>query len=178
MPDPIFYVIPETHTDRQDQQRSKMFTDFADWDAINVLVESVLFHDTSGQGSNRYGIEDESSIRRANLVLHYIQGVSSISNLGQKIASSAPSEPPELAQTRASARAELTTLQQKGAVRKQPVSQELGRYISNFPVQPEEEIKEKYIFYKRNHKIAENIQAIVLRVMSSPGKPRVCAFHW
>jgi hypothetical protein len=173
VPDPIFYVIPETHTDRQDQERSKTLAELAGWDAINVLLESVLFHDTSGQGSNLYGIEEESSIRRANLLRHYILGVNSISNLNQKIQNSAPNEPLELAQARGTARAELTTLQQKGAVTKQATSQELAQYISNFPIQVEAEIQEKFIFYKRNHKMAENIRAVVLGVMANPHKPRV-----
>jgi hypothetical protein len=68
VPNPIFYVIPETHTNQQDQERSK------------TLAELAL----------------------------------------------------ELTQARGTARAELTMLQQKGAVTKQATSQELAQYISNF----------------------------------------------
>jgi hypothetical protein len=39
--------MPETHSNQQDQEREKALADFASWDAINLLRESVLFHDTS-----------------------------------------------------------------------------------------------------------------------------------
>ncbi len=75
MPNSTLYVIPETHTNKQDQELKSALVDLASWGAINVLLESVLLHDTSGQSVNLYGIEEEASIKRANLVLHHIQNI-------------------------------------------------------------------------------------------------------
>ena len=175
MPNPVLYVLPEDHRDKQDQGRKAALEDLASWDAINVLLESVLVHDTSGQSANRYGIEDEASIKTANLFRHHLTRVKDIKNLSQKIAGAHPGIPRELQVARTAALGEIKTLKQTGLLQDKTTRQELKQYIRNWPIQLEDELREKYIFYERNHKIANNIRSIVQNVLDDASKPRVFA---
>jgi hypothetical protein len=175
MPNPTLYVIPETHTNKQDQERSSALVDLASWGAINVLLESVLFHDTSGQSVNLYGIEEEASIKRANLFLHHVKRVKNIQNFSQKIQAANPQLPAELLSAQVETRNELKTLKQTNIVPKPGTRQELKQFIANFPITSESDILEKHIFYKRNHKMANNIQSIVQTVLVNTNNPRVFA---
>lgn len=174
MPDAFLYVLPETHTNQQHQDRKKALADLAGWGAVNLLCESVLFTDTSAQGSNIYGVEEEASIRRANALLHYINSVKGIQNLNQKVKDAQPGVPAELLQARQKARGEVTGLGNKGFL-KQQVKQDLEDYVDEFPVKRMSAVEEKYLFYKRNHKIAKNILAVLRQVLGNPGLPRVFA---
>src|SRR5260370_29021397 len=110
MPNPTLYVLPETHDNKQDQERKAALEDLARWNAINVLMESALYHDTSGQSVNLYGIEEEVSIKQANLILHHINRVKVIPNLSQKVAASPSGIPLEIKEARFETGRELQAL--------------------------------------------------------------------
>lgn len=170
MPSPVLYVLPEDHANQQDQERKIALNDLASFGAINVLLENCYFHDTSARYRNVYGIEEEKSHKRAVLILNYTNAA----NLPLYY-SNRPQFDDNLKSARAKALQEVTTLEQQGSLPKPVLKQELTRFISNWPNQREAEIEEKYIFYKRNHKISENIKNIVQSVLADPNKPRVFA---
>jgi hypothetical protein len=109
MPNPVLYVLPEDHTNRQDQERRAALCDLAYFGAINVLLENTYVHDTSGQSGNLYGIEDEESHKRADVIHHYINAANAILPL---YTSNRPQFDLKLQSARDNARQEIKTLQQ------------------------------------------------------------------
>lgn len=172
--DAFLYVLPETHTNKDHQKRKETLTGLASWGGINVLLESVLFHDASGQSSNLYGIEEERSAYRSQVLLHYIKSV--------KAAFPAYKEGDKTAfdTARREAKKELASYEQKGyLVPRNPkstssnVEQDLTDFIENFPESRMDEIEERYLFYKRNHKIANCIKDVLGQVLRDPKASRV-----
>ncbi|MBV8418160.1 MAG: hypothetical protein JO251_23445 [Verrucomicrobia bacterium] len=169
MPDPVLYVLPEDHNTKGDQARKKTLVEFAYCGAINVLLEGSYFHDNSGHSANLYGIEEEKSHKGAMAIVNYQRAVRNIKDLQAKLKSAAPSVPAELASARNDALNEVSSLA------KEKTRRELAQYINLYPALGMNTIQEKYLFYKRNHRMANNIRTIVQTVLADPQKPRVFA---
>jgi hypothetical protein len=172
MPNAVLYILPENHYDKLHQQRKADIASLAYYEALNMLLENVYDTDKSGNSGNCYGIEDSDSHKRASVLLHYIDATVQLLHKGL-ISDSLPN-PPELQKARIAAMKELDSSDNAPAIPKNStVKEELAQYIQNFPKSGEKEIEEKYLFYDRNSKMADNITNIVRSVLAKTNTPRL-----